>query len=470
MASSGVKGTVTPGRRLVVVSNRLPSVAGTVGTAGGLSSSVQAALKENGGTWFGWSGLVVDEPDSVPNITRAGSVVYAALGLTREELERYYNGYANRVLWPLFHFRLDLLEFSREDLDGYLRVNRKFADAVAPSLGATDLVWVQDYHLIPLGQELRNAGVSHPIGFFLHTPFPPPELLRVLPNHQELMRAMCAYDLVGFQTAADLQNFTDYVLRELHGEESTDGRIHIFDRTIEARVFPIGIDVDGIAKVAAASERSVSTRRLLESLDPRRLIIGVDRLDYSKGLLARFEAFEKLIETYPETRGKVTFLQIAPPSRTDVPEYMAIRRSLEAAAGHINGRFSEFDWTPLRYLNKSFNLRTLAGFYRQSRIGLVTPLRDGMNLVAKEYVASQDGENPGVLVLSCLAGAASELDLALKVNPFDTTGIAEAMHRALDMPLGERQERWREMMTALRRNDLTAWRRNFLERLSAVPE
>jgi trehalose 6-phosphate synthase len=209
-------------------------------------------------------------------------------------------------------------------------------------------------------------------------------------------------------------------------------------------------------------------RRLLESLSDRALIIGVDRLDYSKGLLARFRAFEQLIESAEETRGRVTFMQIAPPSRSEVPEYLQIRRSLEAAAGHINGRFAEFDWTPLRYLNKSFNQRTLAGFFRASRIGLVTPLRDGMNLVAKEYVASQDPADPGVLVLSCFAGAASELTEALIINPFDRIAITEAMQRALVMPLEERQERWSAMMKTLRRNDITAWRETFMHCLAEI--
>lgn len=435
-----------------------------------MSSSVQAALRQSGGIWFGWSGHVLEEAAPSPHMVRSGSVQYAALDLTTEDYEQYYNGYANRVLWPLFHYRTDLVDFSRESLCGYRRVNRKFAAAMAPTLAASDLIWVQDYHLIPLGQELRQLGVAQRIGFFLHIPFPPPDLMRVLPNHRKLMEALCAYDLVGFQTANDRRNFVDYVVREMGGEETGGGRLRIFGRSVEAGAFPIGIEVDTVVKLAAASEKSVSIRRLLDTLDPRNLVIGVDRLDYSKGLLVRFKAFEKLIENFPDTRGKVTLLQIAPPTRSEVPEYMQIRRSLEAAAGHMNGRFAEFDWTPLRYLNKSFNLRTLVGFYRKSRIGLITPLRDGMNLVAKEYVASQDEADPGVLVLSCLAGAASELGDALVVNPYDTAGIAEAMHQALNMPLTERQRRWRAMMEALRSNDLTAWRRTYLARLAATED
>jgi trehalose 6-phosphate synthase len=456
----------TDGCRLIVISNRLPLASGKVTPAGGLAVAVQAALQQNGGIWLGWSGKVTEKAELRPHLIEAGAVTYATLDLTPEEYARYYNGFSNRMLWPLFHYRTDLVEFRREDLDFYLQVNRKFALAVAPLLQPRDLIWVQDYHLIPLGQELRRLGVTQPVGFFLHTPFPPLDILRTLPDHRKMMRAFCAYDLAGFQTEGDCRNFADYLLRETGAELRGKNRFRSFDRLVTARAFPVGIDVATVARQAAASRRSRHTCRLLESLHERTLIIGVDRLDYSKGLLARFQAFEKLVECYPETRGKVTLMQIAPHSRTEVPEYLEIRRSLEAAAGHINGRFAEFDWTPLRYLNKSFRQRTLAGFFRSSRIGLVTPLRDGMNLVAKEYVASQDGENPGVLVLSCFAGAAEELREALIVNPFDTMAIVEAMRLGLAMPVEERRERWQAMMTTLRRNDIDAWRHRFVEQLA----
>jgi trehalose 6-phosphate synthase len=453
--------------RLVVASNRLPAERGKSST-GGLAVAVQAALEQSGGIWFGWSGHVGDSA-APPHIVDAGRLSYATVDLTRQDYEEYYNGYANRVLWPLFHFRTGLVEFRRQDLAGYLRVNRQFAASLAPMLLPGDLVWVHDYHLMPLARELRCLGINQPIGFFLHTPFPPVELLRVLPNHRELMEAMCEYDLVGFQTAGDLQGFRDYLLRELAAKDLGGGRLRAMGRVIRAEVYPIGIDTDLVAQNALAVGSSRMTRRLLDSLRDRDLIIGVDRLDYSKGLLARFEAFEKLIEGYPETRGHVTLMQIAPPTRSEVPEYLEIRRTLEAAAGHINGRFAEFDWTPLRYLNKTFNQRALVGFFRASRIGLVTPLRDGMNLVAKEWVASQDPKDPGVLVLSSFAGAAAELPEALIVNPVDRLAITEAMQRGLTMPLAERQERWSAMMTTLRRNDLTAWRENFVGTLGEIP-
>ncbi|MBV9521488.1 MAG: alpha,alpha-trehalose-phosphate synthase (UDP-forming) [Alphaproteobacteria bacterium] len=455
-------------RRLVVASNRLAPVERGKASTGGLAVAVQSALDQSGGIWFGWSGQVVEDAVAEPHIVSAGALTYATVDLSRQDYEEYYNGYANRVLWPLFHFRSDFVEFRRRDLEGYLRVNRNFAAHLAPLLIPSDLVWVHDYHFIPLGRELRRLGMTQPIGFFLHTPFPPVELLRILPNHRDIMRALCEYDVVGFQTTGDLDGFRDYLLREFGASDLGEGRLRGFDRVIRAEVFPIGIDVDTVAELAAVAAESRQIRRLHESLGERALIIGVDRLDYSKGLLARFEAFERLVERFPETRGQVTFMQIAPPSRSEVPEYLEIRRGLEAAAGHINGRFAEFDWTPLRYLNKSFNQRTLTGFFGASRIGLVTPLRDGMNLVAKEFVASQDPSDPGVLILSCFAGAASELGEALIVNPFDRMEMTEAMHRGLAMPLDERQERWRAMMKTLRRNDITAWRQNFVDALSQV--
>ncbi len=409
-----------------------------------------------------------DEATSEPAVIDEGPITFATVDLTQKDFDQYYIGYANRALWPLFHFRSSLVQFSRHNLVGYLRVNRMFARSLAPMLSPDDLVWVHDYHLIPLGEELRKLDRIQPIGFFLHTPFPAAELLRVLPNHQELVRSLCAYDLVGFQTQSDLDGFRDYLLRWAGGEELGHGVLRAFGRIVRAEVFPIGIDVAAVSTEAAAADGSRSMRRLHHSLGNRAFLIGVDRLDYSKGLTARFEAYSHLLETYPETRGRTVLIQIAPPSRSEVPEYQDIRRSLAAAAGQINSRYGEFDWTPLRYINKSFSHPVLTGFFRASRIALVTPLRDGMNLVAKEYVASQHAEDPGVLILSCFAGAARELGEAIIVNPFDIEGMADAILQGLNMPLGERKERWTAMMQLLERNDITAWRESFVRALSAV--
>jgi trehalose 6-phosphate synthase len=452
--------------RLVVVSNRVAMAEPGGKSTGGLAVGILAALKRSGGIWFGWSGEVTDETPAAAEIVESRDITYGTLDLARKDYDQYYNGFANRVLWPLFHYRAGLIDFQRADFSGYLRVNEQFARHLAPLLKPGDVVWVHDYHLMPLGAALRELGVEQPIGFFLHTPFPAAEVLRMLPPHAKLMRALCTYDLVGFQTEIDLNGFRDYITRYAGGQMMASGEVAAFGRRLRAAAFPIGIDVDAIAEQAAESVDGRQMKRLTESLSERALILGVDRLDYSKGLLERFKAFERLLQLFPETRGRVTYMQIAPPTRSEVPEYLQIRRSLEAAAGHINGRFAEFDWTPVRYLNKTFNQRTLSGFLRHARVGLVTPMRDGMNLVAKEYVAAQDPNDPGVLVLSCFAGSARELEDAVLVNPLDIDGVAEAIHDALAMPLAERVERCRAMMATLRRNDITTWRDSFVAALS----
>jgi trehalose 6-phosphate synthase len=454
--------------RLVVVSNRVGPIDPGKTSHGGLAVAIRAALEETGGLWFGFSGNVTERPSGEPTLATAGQVTAATLDLTRRDYEEYYVGYANRVLWPLFHYRPSLIGYARRDVAGYARVNQAFARALRSMLRPADLVWVHDYHLIPFGEALRQLGWRGPVGFFLHTPFPAAEMLRLVPNHKELVAALCAYDLVGFQTISDLYGFRDYLLRWGGGVELGEGVFRAFGRTVRAAVFPVGIDVEAIASQAAAAEKSRHMRRLQDSIRDRVLLIGVDRLDYSKGLPARFDAYSHLLEHYPETRGRTVFMQIAPPSRPDVPEYREIRRTLEAAAGNINGRYAEFDWTPLRYLNKSFNHRILTGFYRAARVALVTPFRDGMNLVVKEYLASQNPDDPGMPVLSCFAGAAHELVEAIIVNPFDREGMAEAILQGLDMKLEARRERWNAMMATLRRNDANAWRRRFIAALAAT--
>ena len=450
--------------RLVIVSNRVAPIVKTA-TAGGLAVGLKAALQADGGLWFGWSGTVAEGP-AEPTLAEADGVTYATLDLTAEDYAEYYGGYANRTLWPLFHYRVDLTVFDRRYYEGYQRVNALFARHLRPLLKPGDAVWVHDYHLIPLGEELRAAGAAAPLGFFLHVPFPAPQILTTLFNHKRLVRHLLAYDLVGFQTPGDLQAFHDYVTGEIGGTVNPDGVVEAYGRRVHTGTFPIGIDCADFAKLAVSSgaQRLAQRARRIPVL-AQGLIIGVDRLDYSKGLPERLHAFGALLEAYPENRGRVTLLQVATPSRGDVPEYADIRQQLDEVSGHINGRFSDFDWVPVRYVNRVYSRQALAGLFRTSVIGLVTPLRDGMNLVAKEYVAAQDGDNPGVLVLSRFAGAARELTAALIVNPFDSQEMAEAMQRGLHMPLGERRERWLDMMERLRRNDVDAWQRGFLAAL-----
>lgn len=453
--------------RLVVVSNRVAMVKQSrPGAEGGLAVAVRAALRERGGIWFGWSGKTLERDYSQPSVTEVGKITYATVDLTQRDYDEYYKGFANSTLWPLFHYRLDLAEFTQHTWAGYQRVNALFAHRLQPLLKDSDTVWVHDYHFMLFADQLRNAGCRQKMGFFLHIPWPAVPVFTALPMHREIVKALCAYDLLGFQTDEDLLSFQDYIRREADGVVERDGIIKAFGRTLRTAVFPIGIDTEVFAAMAAESENSKQVIRLRKSLLDRDLIIGVDRLDYSKGLINRVEAFEHLLTSYPDNRGKVVFLQINPPSRSDVTDYVDIRHELEATAGRVNGTFAEYDWVPIRYLNKSFSRRVLSGFFRSSKVGFVTPLRDGMNLVAKEFVAAQSPKNPGVLVLSRFAGAARELDGALTVNPYDIEGVAERLQEALSMPLKARRERWQSMYSAIATNDVTAWREHFLEQLN----
>jgi trehalose 6-phosphate synthase len=451
--------------RLVCVSNRI-SLPRKAAAPGGLAIGILSALKRTGGLWFGWGGETVEQDPGEPDIHIREGVTYATIDLKKQDFELYYNGYANEVLWPLFHYFLKGMRYSVEQRDAYENVNRAFAQKVAPLLEPNDVIWVHDYHLIPLGRRLREMGVQRPIGFFLHIPFPNIEMLRVLPTHAELLRDLLSYDVVGFQTQNDLRSFQSGI-EHLFGAEvlRSDGRIRCGDRVTRAEVFPIGVDVNGVQSEANEAMSAEVVRRMIESLMGRSLMIGVDRLDYSKGLVERFSAYQQFLETYPDNLGRITYMQIAPLSRTDVRAYAEIRQSLEQAAGRTNGRFADTDWTPIRYLNRNFPHAILMGLLRAANVGLVTPLRDGMNLVAKEYVAAQDPNDPGVLILSNLAGAARELASALQVNPYDTRAVSHAIQTALSMPLPERRERHAAMMQVLRRNDIAAWTRRFVEAL-----
>ena len=455
--------------RLIIVSNRV-SVPGPrdKASAGGLAVALYAALRAYAGVWFGWSGRVVDSVSAKTDLVHADGVTIATTDLSHEDYDEYYNGFANSTLWPLFHYRTDLAAFDRRFDKRYHSVNARFAHGVAPLLEPDDLIWVHDYHLIACAEELRRMGVKQRIGFFLHIPFPAPQILATLPNHQALVRALFAYDLVGFQTSTDLAAFQDYVIYEAGGSIKGAGLLSAFGRTISAGVFPIGIDAAEMAEMARSPEAVRHFDRMSKSMAGRKLIIGVDRLDYTKGLPERVAAFERFLEAYPGNRGQVTFLQIAPSSRPDVKDYVEIREELEAAAGRINGQFADFDWVPIRYVNRSYPRRSLAGLYRVSQAALVTPLRDGMNLVAKEFVAAQDPENPGVLVLSQFAGAAHQLTAALIVNPYDIDDVVEALNKALHMPLEERIERWREMNNVITGEDVAAWRDSFVHALQQV--
>jgi trehalose 6-phosphate synthase len=448
--------------RLVVVSNRVAPITEGEPSAGGLAAGVLDALKQQGGIWFGWSGEITDDAVAAAHAERTvGSITLYTVDLCRRDYDEFFRGFANGTLWPTLHYQVGHAHFDRAEFAGYRRVNTLFAQALARLVRPDDLIWAHDYHLLCLAEALREAGLRNRMGLFLHTPFPAPSVFMTDPAHEELVRAMCQFDLLGFQTEDDRSAFTDYVLRQAGGSALDGGLLKVFDRTVKTGVYPIGVHVDEVRHEAEAPANQHYASRLRASLLGRPLILSVDRLDYSKGLRPRFIAFEQFLERFPQRQGHVVFMQIAPPSRGDIETYREIRHELEAEAGRINGRFAEVDWMPLRYLNRGFARSALMPLYAVAQVGLVTPLRDGMNLVAKEYVAAQDPDNPGVLVLSQFAGAARELDAALIVNPYDEVGVAAALDRALAMGRDERRERHVAMMAVMRHNSLDAWRDRF---------
>ena len=458
-----MKGT----HRLVAASNRVGPVRGAA-AAGGLAVGLVEALRERGGLWFGWSGRTAAPGGVQPHKERVEGLTLATLDLTQQELDGYYNGFCNNCLWPLLHFRIDLTKYEPAQLETYRRVNRRFAQALSKLLRPDDLLWVHDFHLIPLAEELRKLGCRQRMGFFLHTPFPPTEILSTLPAHESLMRALFAHDLAGFQTTDDLERFREHIRRTARGT-TRPGAVSAFGRELRIGAFPIGIDVDQFHRFAFTAPGSREFNRMRQVLGERDQFIGVDRLDYSKGLLRRLDAFGRYLQRHPEAHGQVIFLQVAPVSRGGLESYRQFRQELELEAAGINGEFARFDWTPVHYLNRALPRRTLAGLYRASRVGVVTPMRDGMNLVAKEYVAAQDPADPGALVLSRFAGAAQQMDAALLVNPYDGDEIAQALHAAREMPLAERRQRHRALMQRLRRHDMNRWRTEFVSALADAP-
>jgi trehalose 6-phosphate synthase len=430
-----------------------------------MAVAVKAALKNRRGIWFGWSGQVSEEPDARPRVIDGKKVTYVLVDLSKNDVQEYYNGLANSVLWPILHYRGDLQEYSRADASGYLRVNRMFADRLSPLVDEDDVVWVHDYHLMLLGQELRARGHRNRIGFFLHTPCAPPDILQTLPLHEQIFGSLAYYDLVGFQTANDRDNFGRYLMAR--GARPARGDAYEIDgRQVKLGVFGVSIETKTYERLARNAGRSAMIALVKESLSDNKLVLGVDRLDYSKGIPDRIRAFERFLEDYPDWRGKVTLLQITPKSRSEVKEYGEIEGEVTGLIGKINGHFGDAAWTPIRYVNRSYSRTVLAGFYRAADVALVTPLRDGMNLVAKEFLAAQDPQDPGVLILSEFAGAARELEQALIVNPHETDAVAGALKRALDMPVEERRARHAPMLAHLETNDIAKWAEDYLSALA----
>jgi trehalose 6-phosphate synthase len=452
--------------RLIIVSNRvaLPD-ANKRQVAGGLAVAVKAALRRRTGVWFGWSGEISEEEAAEPRFLQRNRISYAVIDLAETDFQEYYNGFANRVLWPILHYRVDLQEYSRADQSGYMRVNRIFADQLDAIIEEDDVIWVHDYHLMPLARELRARGRANPIGFFLHIPCAPPDILQTLPNHEDILGSLVHYDLVGFQTENDRDNYGHYLTSQ-GAKPGRGGQSFTLDgRQTRIGAFPVGIETAVYARLARNAARSPFVKEVVESLAGQRLVLGVDRLDYSKGIIHRLNAFDRFLEVNPDWRTRVTYLQVTPKSRADIREYVAIEDEVTTLIGKINGRYGEASWTPVRYVNRSYSRTALAGVYHAADVALVTPLRDGMNLVAKEYIAAQDPESPGVLILSQFAGAAAELDGAIIVNPHETEGVAAAIKQGLEMSRAERRDRHAPMFAYLLEHNVEHWAESFLSTL-----
>ncbi|GLQ55689.1 alpha,alpha-trehalose-phosphate synthase (UDP-forming) [Devosia nitrariae] len=449
--------------RLIVVSNRTP---GKGPAAGGLAVALRKTLAERDGFWFGWSGRLVDRPDSEAVFEDIEGIKVGKIDLTRDDHHAYYAGFSNSILWPSFHLRLDLATIEGHWYEGYRRVNAQFAQALLPHIAPDDVIWVHDYHMIPLASELRHLGINNRIGFYLHIPFPTVDALYAIPHHNELMRDLSRYDLIGMQANRDVSAFTEFADHQSPSTLSGSPLKSVdFSRT-EVAAFPIGSDPEAFARLAVSPAATKMVRRMERALGDQALVLGVDRLDYSKGLPQRVEAYEKLLANNASLRRQVHLLQVAPPSRDTIKEYQETSDTLDAMVGRLMGRFAEPDWQPVTYVKRAYGQPSLAGLYRLARVGLVTPLRDGMNLVAHEYVASQDPHDPGVLVLSRFAGAAEIFEDALLVNPFDTDETAEALRLALNMPIEERRHRWERLMAGAHDHSVDRWAESYLSRLA----
>lgn len=452
--------------RLVMVSNRVADLSRDA-QSGGLAIAIAETIRGKKCVWFGWSGNISDGLEAPKSAQKMiGEALIATIDLTAREYDGYYSGFANQCLWPILHYRPDLVKFDPSYFEQYRSVCRRFASALKEVVKPGDHIWVHDFHLMALGAELRRAGVEAPIGLFLHVPFPPREVLSALPRHQETVADLFDFDLVGFQTETDVKCFRRFAREALGAREETDSRMTLGDRTLVARDFPIGIDVDNFSKLAMQTDAQRLAAR--SKANDRAVIMGVDRLDYTKGLPERFEAYRRFLESYPEARAKTLFLQVTPPTRAHLETYGRIQRELDQLEGAIHGAFADVDWSPIRYVKRQLPRRRLAALYRTARIGLVTPLRDGMNLVAKEYVAAQDGRDPGVLILSRFAGAAEKMPDALIVNPHDIDEVACAIQRGLTMSLEERKARYERLLASIKRHDVYAWERAFLKTLASV--
>ncbi len=466
--------------RLVVVSNRLPFVFRKEGPAnwvaqpgsGGLVTALLPVLRNRGGTWIGWPGSAIGgtTEDLDRALTNAGTRTgceLRAVHLNAYEEHNFYRGFANEVIWPLFHDMQSLCNFDPVYWQVYCEVNRKFAHAVLESSCANDFIWAHDYHLMNLATELRSLGCQSRIGFFLHIPFPAPDLFMKLPWRLKLLQSLLQFDMVGFQTMRDRHNFVDCV-RTLFRDVRMQGKGHVLsariaDREVRFGAFPISIDFNQFMRQAASSEVAVKAQELHHLLPERKLMLGIDRLDFTKGIPHKLKAFHDLLSRYPRLQERISLIQVVVPSRVGIPEYDGLRTTIEQLVGRINGQFMRpGGWVPVWYVYSSLTEAELLAYYRAADIALITPLKDGMNLVAKEYCACSIEEDC-VLILSEFAGAAAQLSRgALLVNPHDVQGVADAILRAHEMGVPERRARMRRLQRSIRNHDIFWWVDSFL--------
>jgi trehalose 6-phosphate synthase len=442
--------------RLVMVSNRVIDFS-TATQAGGVSVAIYDTLARQNGFWFGWNGQIKEDDGAEPTTTTVEGHTTVTVPLTAAEYNDYYLGYSNSVLWPVFHNRLDLAQFEAGYYTRYVAVNEKFADHLAPLIQPDDVIWIHDYHLLPMALELRRRGINNPIGFFLHIPVGPAQALLAIPEYRGIARALSAYDLIGLQTHGDVRNLIDFLQQSVFGRLLPSGQIRVFDSELDIGCFPVGINPDDFAFGDTEYPDG-------EASDTSR-IIGIDRLDYTKGLPQKFRAFGKFLEDFPQYRRRIVLSQFAPPTRESVEAYADIKAELEALSGAINGRYGELDWVPINYIHRTMPRNELRDVYRSSRIGWITPLLDGMNLVAKEYVISQNPADPGVLILSKFAGAAAQLCEAVLVNPYDINDMTQGLRQALEMPPDERLARHAKLASVVREYDAAAWGKGYLTAL-----
>jgi len=448
---------------LLVISNRTPAKnVGRQREVGGLVSALEPAIRERGGLWLGWSGQEREGKNPL-SIDATTMPPLATFNLTRAWRDKFYAGFCNRVLWPLFHSFMMRVTYNDDDWAAYVAANDAYAQHAVELAKPDGTIWVHDYHLLLVARALRKRGHRGPIGLFLHIPFPPLELLEAMPWHRELLEAMLEFDLIGFHTERWASNFRQAV-QGLAIQRIDATTVHRSGHATQIGVFPIPIETSPFTRRSA---ESADVAGLRDALGARRLLLGVDRLDYSKGIPERLAGFERLLERYPEWRGHVSYVQVSVPSRAEIPDYVELRNRVEMLVGRINGRFGEADWVPVRYLYRSYDQAVLAQLYRLAEVALVTPLRDGMNLVAKEFLASQDEDRPGVLVLSRFAGASEELVDAVLSNPFHPDGLASDIDRALRMPMPERQLRHTRLMRTIRSTDPVGWSKSFLDALAS---